>query len=262
MKKLGGGQKANISRCGFMPDFEQDIFDEIIFAKQNFSFIELTLKKDLKNYSKKCLGDIKQALKGFRVFGHLHWDIDLRDSRLTLAHLAVYHFLGIEQITIHPQMDVNLMPFVDFCRKNKIILLIENSINPPLNSVDAFLSLFNEYPFLKMTFDLGHSFFIGSDSYEKFFQTFTKSIKHIHLHYNYKRKIDHLPFRNSILLVKVLAGLKKYGIKPTITLEIFEQLVGENKKALSGQERHKVLIQQATMVNNSRNLLSAQKPKK
>lgn len=249
MKKLGGGKRANISCYGFMPDFEQDIFDEIVFARQNFSFIELTLKKDLKNYSKKCLNDIKQALKSFRVFGHLHWEIDLQNLRLTMAHLAAYRFLGVKQITIHPQMNANLRPLVDFCQKNKIILLVENSINPPFNSVDAFVALFGEYPFLKMTFDLGHSFFIGSDSYKKFFQALAKSIKHMHLHYNHKHRIDHLPFRNSASLVKVLAGLKKYSIKPTITLEIFEQLAGENKKALSGQERHRVLIQQIAMVN-------------
>lgn len=256
MKKIESGQRVNINHYGFMPDFEQDIFDEIAFAKQNFSFIELTLKK---NYSKKRLNDIKQALKGFRVFGHLHWEIDLQNLELVLAHLAAYCLLGAKQVTIHPQANANLSPFIDFCRKNKIILLVENSIYSPFNSVVAFKTLFNEYPFLKMTLDLGHTLFRGGDSYEKFFQSLAKSIKHIHLHYNYKHTIDHLPFKNDALLVKILAELKKYYIKSTITLEIFEQLTGKNKKALSGQERHKVLIQQATMVNNSQNLLSGLK---
>ncbi|MEK7172393.1 MAG: TIM barrel protein [Patescibacteria group bacterium] len=255
MKKIENRRRVNINHYGFMPDFEEDIFEEIAFAKQNFSFIEFTLRKDLKNYSEKKLNDIKQTLKIFKVFGHLHWEIDLLNFKLTMAHLEAYRFLGVKQITIHPQVNANLNPYIDFCRKNKIVLLVENSIKPPFNSINTFKILLSRYPSLKITLDLGHTLFKGNDSYKKFFQLFAKSIKHIHLHYTYKHAVDHLPFRGTASLIKFLAELEKYCIKPTITLEIFEQFVEKNKKALSGQERHKVLIQQASLVNSSQNLL-------
>lgn len=48
------------------------------------------------------------------------------------------------------------------------MLLVENNARLSFNSTNAFDQLFKQYPSSAMTLDLGHTAFVGADSYKKF----------------------------------------------------------------------------------------------
>jgi len=224
-----------------MPDFNTDITEEIDFARSHFNFVEITLKDN--DLTKQRIKFLKGKTKDLKVFGHLHWEINLNNQLNVLKHLKAYKEIGVKQITIHPSPGVDLEVYLDFCKNNHIQLLVENNIHEPFNTIQAFKMLFKQYPSLGMTFDWGHSQF-KPHSTRCFLNLFAKKIKHIHLHYAYKQNFDHLPFSNKQSSKKCFQFLRYYKIKPTITLEIFYNLVNNKRVPLTKELRKGVILKQ------------------
>lgn len=234
-----------------MPDFNVSTAEEIDFARRYFSFIEITLKDG--NLAKKQIAFLKEKLKGLRVFGHLHWEIDLNNQITVLKHFKAYQKIGAKQITIHPQPDMNLKPYLDFCQKYHINLLVENNVHGPLNTPHVFETLFKQYPSLGMTFDWGHSQFKPWLT-KKFFNLFAKRIQHIHLHYNHKQRCDHLPFPVDFRQQswqRCFQFLERHKIKPTITLEMFYKLANNQRISLANASRQQILLEQLSKLQNT-----------
>ena len=242
-----------------MPDFQQRLLSEIEFSKKYFDFIEITLELDLKKYSSKHITQIKTALGNFEILGHIHWGINLfnkRGLKKIEKSIKIFKKMGAKVITIHPhngkEKDIEklkqknisqLIKINNFCKKNKIKLLIENRDKPPFNTVQAFNENFSNF---KMTFDTGHAYKNSRKEFENFLKLKNK-IKHIHLH-DANKKSDHIIFNNKKKLKNLLEKIKKTGYNGTITLEIFRKVKSNKRLALEKDERRDLLIKQLGLI--------------
>ncbi|UZE93078.1 MAG: sugar phosphate isomerase/epimerase [Candidatus Nealsonbacteria bacterium] len=254
-------------RFGYMPSFNIDLISEIKFARKNFDFIEITLKYNLIEYSKKYLEKVNQNLGNFEILGHIHWKIDLtkkKGLKKIFENVKIYKLLGAKKITIHPFVSQNisqkqvklsnlkaLKTISNFCKKNKIQLLVENISDIPFNLSKEFKYLLLNSPSLSITLDVGHANKISRQELEKFLDLFSTKIKHIHLHYNDNEK-DHLIFpkaeRN--YLNYILKRLSKLGINLTITLEIFAILEKQKIIQIEGKRRRNLLLSQLQLIKS------------
>lgn len=254
-------------KYGYMPSiFETNPFSEIEFAKKHFDFIEITLPLELDKYDQEYISKIKRNLENFEVIGHLHWEIDLSQNntnqvRKVFEQIDIFKKIGAEKITIHPSTNkfqkleeikqnnlLNFQKIVNYCRKNKINLLIENMNRPPFNNSSGIKYLLKNIPFLGFTLDVGHANRFSKSELNKFLK-FNKKIKHIHLHYNFG-KLDHLFFNNKIKLKKIIKKIKSAHYNGSITLESFSIL--KNKKSISldgnGNERRNLLLKELKLL--------------
>lgn len=256
-------------KFGYMPSFSSDLIREIKFAKKHFDFTEITLKYNLREYSKKYLKDLKQELGDFETLGHIHWKIDLTEKgglEKILKNIAIHKFLGVKKITIHPFVNKNinqkkirlanlraLKTLSKFCKKNKIQLLLENILDAPFNKSDGFKYLLNKNPSLAITLDVGHANMASRQELEKFFDLFSTRIRHIHLHYNNDDK-DHLIFPKTKInyLNYILQRLNKLGSRLTITLEIFFLLANKGIIQIENTKRRNLLLSQLQLIKNLR----------
>ena len=242
MISLRHSVKTHKLKFGFMPDFNTSIAGEIDFARRYFSFIEITFRDS--DLTKQRIKFLKNKLGNLKVFGHLHWEIDLTNHSMVLKHLKAYQKIGAKQITIHPQSNMDLKPYLDFCQKNHIKLLVENNIHKPFNTPQIFKEVFDQYPSLGMTFDWGHSQFKPQLTKE-FFNLFAKKIQHIHLHYTHKQELDHLAFpAYEQSWQECFQSLKQHKIQPTITLEMFYKLIDNQRVPLANVSRKQIILKQ------------------
>ena len=261
--------KTNFSclRLGYMPSFNINLMSEIKFAKKHFDFIEITLKYNLKEYSGKYLGKIKQNLGNFEILGHIHWEINLtRKESLEKIYknIEIYKFLGAKKVTIHPSAspDMNrkqiriknlkaLKIILNLCKKNKIQLLIENTARPPFNSAKEFKFLFTKNPSLLTTLDIGHANSVSKKELDDYLNNFSTKIAHIHLHYNYG-KVDHLlfPEKEKEWLNYILKRLSKLGSELTVSLEMFAVLNKQKPILIDGKQRRNLLLRQLKFIEN------------
>jgi endonuclease IV len=124
------------------------INSEVKFVKKYFDFIELTIKV------RKNASDIfksKNYFNSIKVLGHLDWEINFSESDPKEIKKACYYVsllkkLGVRKITIHPssntKLDIStviknnidsLNSIMNYCKKNKIKLLVENTTTVPFN---------------------------------------------------------------------------------------------------------------------------------
>ncbi len=238
-----------------MPSFSANLLDEIKFAKKHFDFVEITLKRDLSQYNRKCLKQIKDILNGFKILGHIHWETDLKNPKELLyifENIRIFEYLGVKKITIHPFGDKQpnsaaLRKIYPICKKKNIQLLIENTMSPPFNNPQGLKYLLNDNPQLGITLDIGHANVKNRDGFEKYVKLFNSEIKHIHLHHRTKQK-DHLSFFNYSGLYKILAKLEDLSEADTITLEIFNAIEKNRAVPIRGEKRRKIILGQLEMI--------------
>lgn len=250
---------------GYIPSFNTNLISEIKFAKKYFDFIEITLECNLTKYSNDYLKRLKENLANFEVLGHVHWELDLisrKDLKKIIKNIRIYKFLGSKKITIHPSADTGgnqqqarvknfkaLKYVSNLCKKNKIQLLIENSVNPPFNSVKGFKYLLTKNLFLLMTLDIGHANSISERELDNYLNLFSPKIKHVHLHYNYG-EFDHLffPKKEKKWLICILEKLIKLNTKLTVTLEMFAILKKQKPLLIGGELRQNLLLSQLRFI--------------
>ncbi len=261
-----------------MPSFEIDLISEINFAKEStlpsdgapflqskkegFDFIEITLNLKLKEYTDKFLEDIKNTLNGFEVLGHIHWEIDLskgdeKEIEKVFQMIEIYKQIGTRKITIHPSSgdEKNILEIKEnnlqalskinnFCRENKIKLLIENSEKGCFTKAATIKNLVMQIPDLAVTLDVGHAN-LNSELDE--FLKFSDLIQHIHLHDTLDKK-DHLPFMNKDNLESVVNKLKSINYNNSITLEIFYSFKNNKYLPLNLIEKKELLVNQQELI--------------
>ncbi len=251
-----------------MPDFNADLFQEIKFAKEHFSFLELTLDENLSKYNKKHIQELKKALENFEVYGHIHWGIKLYDKNKkeigkAIKSVKIFRQLGVKKLTIHPSwnkeitkedlIENNLYSLGivnDFCQKHKLRLMIENIQRSPFNRAEFLLDFVNKIPKSKITFDTGHSAKVSKFEFAKFLNLKNK-IEHIHLH-DCRDGFDHLIFKDKSKLKKVVNKIKKAGYNKTITLEIFTTLKNKKQISLDYKKRRKILLEHLEILKNKK----------
>ncbi len=256
-------------KFGFMPQFEENLFSEIEFAKQNFDFFELTLQTDLTVYTPDYISKIKKALNGFEILGHLHWEIDLSQEQLNnliYKSVNIFEKIGIKKLTVHPSIDKtlalnklrennikNLTKISALCKENNIVFCIENISEAPFNRVSEIEYLINKIPNSNITFDVGHALRISEEEFNRFLKLGNK-IKHIHLHDVIEDK-DHLFFYEQHNLLNRLDKLKNALNLDTITLEMFADIKHDKfHYKISSKERHDLLLKQLIYLDVNQNI--------
>jgi len=240
---------------GYMPSFKADLLEEIKFAKRHFDFVEMTLKRDLSQYNRKYLKQVKNILNGFKVLGHIHWETDLKNPNempYIIENIKIFDYLGAKKITIHPSGDKrlnseSLRKTYSICKKKGIQLLVENTMSPPFNNPQGLKYLLNDNSKLGITLDIGHANIKNRDGFKKYVKLFASEIKHIHLHYCRKQK-DHLPFFNFSDLREILTKLNELSKADTITLEIFNMIEKNKVVPIDGEKRRKIILGQLQMI--------------
>lgn len=230
-----------------MPSFKMDLLSEVDFAKKYFDFIEITLTKDLSEYTPKYISELAAILKNFEILGHLHWELDA--PKEIYKHIRIFKKLGARKITIHFKQQYNLsilIKIADFCRENKLQLLAENSGGVFFGRAADFKNLIDNIPYLSITLDIGHAYLVSKLEINKFLELKNK-IKHIHLH-NTIGKFHHLPFRNRRKLEQLINKIKNIGYDETITLEIFYILKNNEYVPIDGKKRRGLLLEQLKLI--------------
>lgn len=251
----------NYFKFGYIPNSNTDLISEIKFAKKFFNFVEITLRYNLRGYSRKYLRKIKSTIDGFEVLGHIHWEVDITKKesyKKILENIKIYKFLGAKIITIHlpicsyshwKNSMIEALKILEsaciFCQKNKIQLSVENNPKPPFDSITEFTLLFNINKKISMTLDIGHACRVSQKEFEKFLGNFSNKIKHVHLHYN-KNESDHLffPEKKKERLSYIIKKINQLKQKTMVTLEMF--FVKEKQKIvhLNNRQRQELLIGQ------------------
>ncbi|MFA5381720.1 MAG: TIM barrel protein, partial [Candidatus Micrarchaeia archaeon] len=255
-------------KFGFMPQFGEDLFSEIEFAKKHFDFFELTLQDDLFIYTQEYIVKIKEALGNFEILGHLHWEIDLSEQNIKFnqinKNIEIFKKLKINKLTVHPSVNKtltldklrennikNLTKITDICKDNKILLCIENISEAPFNKAEEMEYLIKHIPNSNITFDVGHALKISEEEFNNFLKL--ENIKHIHLH-NVIEDKDHIFFYKKENLLNRLDKLKNALNLDTITLEMFANIKNDKfHYKISKEERHKLLLKQVAWINLFKN---------
>ena len=236
-------------KYGYVSSVKNDLISEIVFAKKYFDFIEITLDLKLSKYSAGYISRAQKILGDFLVLGHIYWKIDLSKDNISTElkrinqTLVIFKKLGAKKITIHPSANFSqneektktnnlksLKEISDYCRKNKLQLMIENITKPPFNKTDGIKQLIEKIPGSLLTLDLGHANRISRTELKKFFKIFKNKVGHIHLHDNVGDS-DHLFFNDKDKLKKLIKQISNTGYNGTISLETFDKI--KNKKTLS-----------------------------
>jgi len=245
-------------RFGYMPSFNSDILDEIEFAKKHFDFIEITLLDSVVR-KRNQLEKIKNALGGFEIIGHLHWEFDLTSDngaseiKKILQNINAYRFLGAGKITIHPSSNFNLLAnevlkrnvkslekIAKICKEKSITLMVENSTLNPFDELAGFKYLFEQIKTLQFSLDIGHAKVKSINQWQKFVKAFKDRIRHIHLH-DTNNGQDHLPFSNKKELGEIISFLANLDKNLSITLEIFPE---------AEKDRRKIILMELSEIKN------------
>ena len=233
-----------------MPSLEMDLISEINFAKKYFDFIEITLKLDLSEYTSQYISKLKTNLNNFEVLGHIHWEINSsKELNKIYENIRIFKKLGVKKITIHPYQNIQnvLFEISNFCNKNKLQLLIENTSNEPFNRAINLAKLIDDIPNLGITLDIGHANRTSRTELSKFLKIFKTKIKHIHLHDNVG-KFDHLFFKKRNKFKRIITKINSINYNGTITLEMFAFLKNNQYVSVYNNKRRKLFIKQLEMI--------------
>lgn len=111
-------------------------------------------------------------------------------------------------------------------REFGIRLCLENLFGhlTPFSTVEALTAVFERWPLMEMTLDVGHAFIDGQGMAHvtAMIQTFADRIGHLHVSDNLGLRDDHLAVGDGQIDFAVLvAALQRIGYDDTLTLEIF-----------------------------------------
>jgi sugar phosphate isomerase/epimerase len=122
----------------------------------------------------------------------------------------------------------SLEAMVEKAERLGLCLCLENMF-PRSNSLvdpDDFVEIFERFPELKMTFDIGHANIGGSGGKRAlgFLERFHDRIEHIHASDNFGKEDNHLPVgAGTVDFPKIIKAIKGVGYDKTITLEVFSR---------------------------------------
>jgi len=241
-------------KYGCICGFRSNLINEINFAKKYFDFVEITIKPNLLNHNQKYFLKIKKILGGFEVLGHVHWDI--KDINKIYKNILILKSFGAKKITIHPfskdkqnpKQNIKeniflLLKINDFCRKNKIQLLVENMSSAPFNKVSNITKLTKKISNLGITLDTGHADRTSKNELNNFLKKGKSKIKHMHFHDTHG-KLDHLFFTDVNKMKKQLAKFSSIGYDKTINLETFAIMKNKKYKSLNFSQLKKAHLKQ------------------
>ena len=168
-----------------------------------------------------------------------------RASIEELQHsLTVAHELGARKTVLHPSFvggmgrsapelarqyaNECLEKMARLAEQNNRPICLENLFErlTPFTSPDEFDAVFQKWPHLQMTFDVGHAFIDGRgmDRILEFIRRFGQKILHVHISDNFGHRDDHLPVgEGEIDFRTLIAELKQIQYDLTMTLEVFTQ---------------------------------------
>jgi len=168
----------------------------------------------------------------------------IREASLAelLNSITVANELGARKVVLHPSfvggMGRNvpelsrryalecLDAVVRMKQKNNCRVCLENLFArlTPFTTPDDFEAIYERWPHLAMTLDVGHAFIDGRgmDLIFEFLNRFGNRIDHIHISDNFGQRDDHLAVGDGAIDFKALIGaLKQINYDETMTLEIF-----------------------------------------
>ena len=222
-----------------------------------FDYLELAMDPPRAHHGmiRKQKKNLLKALDGFKMGLICHLPCFVSTADLTesmrraslnevLEALEVAADLRALKVVLHPSFITGLGVFViDQARqyafasleaivekadKLGLCLCLENMF-PLSNSLvdpDDFVDIFERFPALKMTFDIGHAN-IGSRGGERaldFLERFHDRIEHIHASDNFGKEDNHLPVgTGTVDFPKIIKAIKGIGYDKTITLEVFSR---------------------------------------
>ncbi|MEW6377420.1 MAG: sugar phosphate isomerase/epimerase family protein [Thermodesulfobacteriota bacterium] len=228
--------------------------DEI--GEMGFDYVELTMdppeatpQKILSQ--KKSIQDLLNRYQ-IGIMGHLPtfvWTSDLYESlrRASLQEifdaLEAAAELGIEKVVLHPGYITGLGKFILDKAKGygmdsieailkkavnlNITLCIENIFPQAhfLSSPHEFQKVFEAFPELRLTLDIGHANLgVGKNKSSEFIRYYGYRIGHVHANDNFGKEDSHLPIGAGIIdFEKILRELKEAQYDDTITLEVFSR---------------------------------------
>ena len=197
---------------------------------------------------------MKELLNRYKmgIVGHLPtfvWTSDLYESfrRVSLQEnfdaLEAGAQLGIEKMVLHPGIITGLgkllmdrakgygMEAIETILKKSITLgmtlCIENMFPQAhfLSQPPEFQSVFEAFPELRLTLDIGHANLGGGkNKSSEFIQRYGYRIGHVHANDNFGKQDNHLPIGAGIIdFEKILRELKEAEYDETITLEVFSR---------------------------------------
>ncbi|MFO7496645.1 MAG: sugar phosphate isomerase/epimerase [Desulfobacterales bacterium] len=233
------------------------ILDEIsICGLLGFDYLELAMDPPQAHHSQ-VRGQqraIREALDeyGLGIVCHLPTFVNpadltesLRRASLAeiLASLELAAELGASKAVLHPSYLGGLSSHVpelwrgyaleslariaSLGRECGVLLCLENLFPnlSPFSTPEAFSSVFERFPDLAMTLDIGHAH-IGEDGMPRilrFISAFADRIRHLHISDNHGRRDEHLPVGKGSLDFRAVAkALAKVGYNGTVTLEVFD----------------------------------------
>jgi sugar phosphate isomerase/epimerase len=109
-----------------------------------------------------------------------------------------------------------------------VLLCLEN-LFPEIHSLvepEDFAEIFEKFPSLKMTLDIGHAHIEDKEGQRglNFIKKFPDHIKHIHVSDNFGKKDNHLPVgAGTVNFPEIVKALKNIGYNDTITFEVFSK---------------------------------------
>jgi sugar phosphate isomerase/epimerase len=161
----------------------------------------------------------------------------------TLSSLRIASELGTEKVVLHPGpavgMGMHVLNLVNgyFFEALEVILQITGSLGitvclenmfrrqglflKPIN----FSEVFQAFPTLRMTLDVGHAFIVGADVPLDFIRTYPDRIAHVHISDNDGKNDLHFPIGSDACIdyPQIIPALKEIGYDSTMTLEVFSQ---------------------------------------
>lgn len=251
-------------KYGYVFTYEgRKMYSEIEFAKNYFDFLEITIKNEKKISN---ILRLKNILGSFKILGHLDWRINLSEAehkeiKKACSYALLFKKIGAKKITIHPssneKLDINkvrennllaLSKIADFCRQNKMQLLIENITTDPFNRASEIEKLLTKIPYLGITLDIGHAYKVSKLEVDRFLMLKNK-VGHIHLH-DVVDNSDHLFFQEELKLKKILEKIKNSGYDRTISLECFNIFKSDKVLELNEEERRSMLVNNLGVVKS------------
>jgi len=225
-------------------------------GEMGFNYVELTMDPP-EATPQKILAQkrsIREILDryGMGIVGHLPtfvWPSDLYESlrRVSLQEnfdaLEAGSELGIKKMVLHPGLITGLgkllldrakgygMEAIETILKKAmtldVTLCIENMFPQAhfLSQPPEFQPVFDAFPELRLTLDIGHANLGGGKNRSsEFIQRYGHRIGHVHANDNFGKEDNHLPIGAGIIdFEKILRELKEALYSETITLEVFSR---------------------------------------
>jgi len=225
-------------------------------GEMGFNYVELTMDPP-EATPQKILAQkrsIREILDryGMGIVGHLPtfvWPSDLYESlrRVSLQEnfdaLEAGSELGIKKMVLHPGLITGLgkllldrakgygMEAIETILKKAmtldVTLCIENMFPQAhfLSQPPEFQPVFDAFPELRLTLDIGHANLGGGKNRSsEFIQRYGHRIGHVHANDNFGKEDNHLPIGAGIVdFEKVLRELREAQYDETITIEVFSR---------------------------------------